>query len=142
MTPNLIHPISIAIRPLLRATTVVDEDYREEYETVARGAEVIVPGQLRWLNDDYYEPSKLGPESHARGYVLFRTIDLTAANLKLRQGDLFTSFGTGVRKVEVNVFIIHLRYMGHYPDLAGPGLVRAYFQDRHPAKPPGEGLPE
>lgn len=140
MIPNLIHAIPIVIEPILRAQTVVDDDYREEYETVARGAQVTVPGMLRWLNDKKYEPSKIGAEQHSDGYVTFRTLDLKNAGITIKMGDRFVSFGEGTLLVPVNVFVNNVRYMGHYSDIGGPGLVRAFFHDRQPLKPPGAGL--
>ena len=54
------------------------------------------------------------------GYVLFRTLDLQAANVTLQIGDRITEIGEGVNVRVQNLYIISLKYEGHYPLQQGP----------------------
>jgi hypothetical protein len=78
-------------------------------------------------------------QSH--GYVLFRLVDVRAAanragfgQYRLKQNDRFLKFGVGPNAVETDLYIVDLRYSGHYPDQGGASLVKAFFEDRNPSK--------
>lgn len=133
--PNLIHPIPVEIETLSRAETFVDDDYREPIQDAARGARTVVRGQIKWGADDQVAPSAVGAESSSDGYVLFRTVDLRAAGIPIvKQGDRFVRIGAGANAIPVDVYVVKVVPMGHYPDQGGATLVKAYFKDRMPAK--------
>jgi hypothetical protein len=44
------------------------------------------------------------------------------------------AYGSGVARTELDVYVTKLRYEGHYPDQHGPGLVKAFFNDRAPER--------
>ena len=73
-------------------------------------------------------PTFSGIEQSAKGYVLFRMVDLLnhpSGPISLKQNDKFIKLGTIVK----DVYIVGLRYSGHYPDQAGPTLVKAFYAD-------------
>lgn len=132
--PNLIHPVAVVVEPLARASSVVDDDFREPIQNASRPNRYTVKGQINWGFDDDNRPTFLGTESQSEGYVLFRFKDLRAAGINaIKQGDRFLSFGSGPNQQNVDVYVVKIKQMGHYPDQKGPALVRAYFQDRHPS---------
>ena len=130
MLPKLIHPVNVTIEQIDRAGTYYDEDAREPIQTVGRGSEKIIPGQISWVEQLALSMSKTGASENARGYVLFRKVDLDAASVTLQINDRILKMG----HVETDVYIDELKWMGHYPDQNGPALVRAYFVDRQPSR--------
>lgn len=139
--PNLIHPVPITISQIDRDNTVVDAGYGEEYEVVAREASVSCPGQVKWGASDRYRPSDIGPEEGEDGYVLFRNVDLRARGIaSIVRGDRFLSLGGSPNAIATDVYVVRVRFEGHYPDQNGPALLKAFFSDRQPVKGAGAGL--
>ena len=133
--PNLIHPIDIEIQQISRSTTIVDPDFDEPVENVARAPTITCKGQVKWEDDDQQRPTKIGSDSGTEGYMLFRRIDLRNKGIPtLNQGDRFISIGSGANKVPIDVFVVKLKYIGGYTDRKGSTMVKAFFRDRHPAK--------
>jgi hypothetical protein len=128
--PNLIHPVPIKIEQLDTGATYYDEDAREPIQFAARKTLKTVEGQVKWGAQKDDSDSKMGSILGARGYVLFRRIDLAAQSIELADGDRFTEIGG----ISTDVYISRLEWTGHYPDEAGPTMVKAYFEDRAPAK--------
>lgn len=136
--PNLIHPVPIVIEQIDKtrqednagAGSWFDDDFREPVQQAARAATVTVVGQPRWGDAQKLGASRSGPESEANGYVLFRYVDLEGKSIELQQNDRFLKIG----KLNTNVYIVSLRPEGHYDDIGGATLVKAFFKDRQPAK--------
>jgi hypothetical protein len=118
------------IEQINRVSSIQDDDYREPVQQAIRAPRKTAPGQVKWFSDDRARPTKAGSESESQGYVLFRYVDLNQLSIVLQQGDRIVKMGT----IEVDVYVVELRPEGHYPDLGGPGLVKAFFRDRHPSK--------
>lgn len=135
--PNLLHPVPVIIEQINKARqednsgdgTWFDDDFREPVQQAARSSVVTVQGQPRWGNSQKLGASRMGPESEATGYVVFRYVDLADAGITLQQNDRFTKIGT----LDTDVYIISMRPEGHYADVGGPTLVKAFFKDRQPA---------
>ena len=134
--PNLIHPVPVEIEPIDRTATHVDPDYREETQTVAYGARTVVPGQILWSADNRLQPTRAGSEDESDGYVLFRRVDLNAAGLvdSPKQGDRFVAYGSGIGRREIDVYVVRVRPIGHYPDQFGYSMIKAFFRDRSPGR--------
>ncbi len=132
--PNLIHPIQVEVEQLNRDATIVDPDYQEPIQQGDRSVRKTCPGQIKWVGDERLEPSALGAQLESDGYVLFRLLDLRNRGMTIKVSDRFVSIGEGVAKVEIDVYVVKLVYQGHYPDMKGPTLVKAFFRDRDPAK--------
>jgi hypothetical protein len=133
--PNLLHPIPIEIEQIDRSGTIVDDDYREEVQVVARSAAVTVPGQVKWGAHDRATLSALGADAHSDGYVVFRRDQLRAAGVEdMRQGDRLLAFGAVPNRIEVNVFVEKVQPFAHYGPFGGATLVRVFFRDRSPAR--------
>lgn len=127
MTPRLLHPVPVIVETLERASTIYDPDFREPVQNVVRGAPVTCPGQVKWGLDQALESSRSGPKEEADGYALFKLADLAALGVTLKREDRFTSLGG----IAADVYVVALRYEGHYPHQGGPALVKAFFKDRH-----------
>lgn len=141
MQPTLIHPIPIEIQQIDRASTFVDEDFGEPVENVSRSATVTVNGQVKWEAFKRASFTAAGVEEKADGFVTMRPVDLRAAGItQLQVNDRIVGIGTGDNKMVVDLYIVRLQPMGHYPSLGGPGLIRAYFRDRHPVKSVSTGM--
>jgi hypothetical protein len=128
--PRLIHPVSVTIQRIDRATTVYDEDAREPVQQASRFTNLILQGQPRWTSGEQLRISRDGPTVDADGYVLFRYRDLDAAGITLQINDRITQIG----RRTLEVYIVRLDDAGHYTDTNGASLVRAWFKDRKPAK--------
>lgn len=133
--PNLLHPIPVVIQQLERTEAVSDDDYREPVQQAIHGPQIICPGQVAWTSTEFLEAGVLGADSRADGYILFRTVDLRAVGLAvLKQNDRFLKIGVGPNAIEVDLYVVNLRYSGHYADQGGASLVKAFFKDRSPSK--------
>lgn len=71
-----------------------------------------------------------GVESAARGYIVFRQVDLTAAGFTLQLNDRIAAQGHLVDEV----YIVKIEPFAHYADQNGATLFKAWFADRKPAK--------
>lgn len=127
--PNLIHPVPITIQQLDKASTVQDHNHREPVQQSVRNADVIAPGQVMWFGLEM-EVDLGGRKVQARGYVLFRYIDLNALSISLKYNDRITKMGIE----DVGMYIVGLTPVGHYPDQSGATMVKAFVNDRQPAK--------
>lgn len=128
--PRLIHPVPITIQTLDRSATVMDDDLREAVQTEARATSVVCPGQVSWGKDESMSVRPEGVKEDSDGYVLFRFVDLRAKGITIKREDRFTKLGT----VDVDIYVVSVQPLGHYPDLGGPGLVKAFFKDRQPGR--------
>lgn len=128
--PNLIHPVTIEIQQKDSADTEFDEDAREPVQFITRDQTVTCPGQVNWGASMDASHSRGGAGEDADGYVLFRYVDLNERSITLQREDRIISIGG----VAANVYIKKLRPTGHYPDVDGPTLLRAYFEDRQPSR--------
>jgi len=139
--PRLLHPVPTEIERIDRDSVIVDEDYGEPFETVARHSTVTIDGQWKWEQDNSLRATDAGAEEGADGYVLFRLTDIRDAGFtSIRRGDKIIAYGSGANRVETNVFVIKIKYSGHYPDQSGPSLLKAFFADRNPTEAPGAGV--
>ena len=133
--PRLIHPVPTDVRQIDKTETIYDEGYREPVQQAERGVTKTVPGQWKWGSDKELRPGKSGPEEESDGYVLFRLIDLEGQGINpLQIQDQIVGYGGGRGRVNLDVYIISLRYIGHYSDQAGPSMVKAFFKDRQPSR--------
>ena len=128
--PNLLHPVPIIIQQLNKASTIQDDDFREPVQQALHNANKTAPGQVKWISEKDLEVSEAGTMEGADGYVLFRYVDLAARGITLQQNDRIIKMGT----LDTDVYIVKLRPEGHYPDIGGPTLVKAFFKDRQPTK--------
>lgn len=127
--PRLLHPVVVVLEQIDRAATVYDEDTREPVQQAARKAAISLPGQASYGSSKEHSLKPYGPEEGESGYVTFLARDLETRSIVLSVGDRITAIG----KVEHDAYIGRLQPMGHYPEF-GNTLVRAYYQDRQPAK--------
>ena len=128
--PRLIHPILCTVERIDKATTIYDPDAREPIQAAARHTEVQMYGQPRWISELELSTAQAGAENEARGYVLFRQVDLDAEGFDLAINDRITMQG----HLADEVYITRIQPMGHYPDQSGASLIKAWFTDRKPSK--------
>lgn len=132
--PNLIHPVPVKIQQIRKDTTVQDNDFREPVQRSKKDATETLQAQIAWKGEKILVMSEGGAQEQADGYVLFRSIDLQAKSITLQQNDRIIEIGTGANKKEVDLYIIKLQPIGHYPDRGGSTLVKAFFEDRQPSR--------
>jgi hypothetical protein len=120
----------VTIQQRDNANTVVDSKFREPIQQAARKSNVTLNGQAKWFSDEELRMRKGGAEQESDGYVLFRFVDLAAAGATITQGDRIIKIGL----IDTDVYVTKLQQEGHYPDQGGATLVKAFFQDRTPAK--------
>lgn len=128
--PNLLHPVPILLQRLDRGATVYDHDARTPVQTSRRLADVSVPGQVKWFSIEELQAAAGGATEQAKGYVVFRYIDLTARAASVAMGDRIQFTGNAAQEV----YVTRLEPFAHYPDQGGPSMVKAWFTDRKPAK--------
>lgn len=128
--PNLIHQVEVEIQQLNTSTTTYDHDAREPVQFASRNATVTCPGQVKWGASMAASHTRGGAGEDADGYVLFRNVDLADRSITLKREDRIVSIGG----VACNVYIKRLRPTGHYPDIGGPTMVKAFFEDRQPSR--------
>lgn len=137
MIPNLQHPVLVTIEQVDRGTAEQDDDFREPVQGTTYKAPKTCQGQIKWGSGGALDITRLGTQDDSDGYVTFRTADLRQLSIVLHIGDRFTKFGVGPNQVTHQVYITRLAPFGHYPDTGGAALIKAYFQDRQPARGTG-----
>jgi hypothetical protein len=133
--PTLIHPISVYLRKSDKTNTaVMDSLLHEPVGQVRRETSIKLRAQVLWGLDHTQQPSDMTVAASSDGYLLFLTADLVAAHVTLNIGDRIIKIGEGAVALDVDLYIVSFRWMGHYPGQRGPTLVRAYFADRSPSR--------
>lgn len=128
--PNLVHPVPIRVQRENKASTFVDEDFREPVQQAARQTEFTVGGQVLWGRASNVAAGRGGPQEEYDGYILFRYVDLERLGQEIKRGDRFARIG----KINTDVYVIYLLPCGHYGDQSGATMVKAYFRDRTPSR--------
>jgi hypothetical protein len=141
MLPHLLHPIRVEIRKKdLEYTAIMDDDLNEPIGQVRRErAPIVLRAQIKIESDKDAVPTEGPIEESERGYVLFLTRELHAAQVTIERGDRIVKIGEGTFARDVNLYITKLQWRGHYPWAGGPTLLKAHFQDRHPSRLADDG---
>jgi len=124
--PRLLHPVPVVVEQIDRQATAYDRDAREAVQVVARKVTFTMSGQAKWISDMSLEAVKEGAIERASGYVLFSLAELRAASRMIVRGDRFTSIGGR----DCDAYVERTEPTAHYPDLGGPGLLKAHFSTR------------
>jgi hypothetical protein len=127
--PNLIHPVDVVLQQISRATSIMDDDYREPVQMAARDTKKTLQGQVSWRTKGSLQQGYTGPAADASGYVLFLNVDLTRESITIKREDRFTSMGG----VDTDVYVVATRPCGHYPGL-GATMLKCFFADRSPTR--------
>lgn len=130
--PRLIHPIPTQIQSVLPQNTIQDDGYNEPVQSVSYGDTYTINGQWKWYSEKELRQMRSGTEEGSDGYVLLRIRDLKTLGKTLSRGDRIVGYGSGIGRVELDVYVVKIRYEGHYQDQGGPALVKAFFLDRQP----------
>lgn len=130
--PTLIHPVRVRLERIDKSRTVYDESTRAPVQQATRKPVIELQGQVKYGTSKEITYETAGTRESESGYVLFRTRDLEAVEVTLSIGDRITKIGA----VEHDAYIIRLEPKGHYGDLGGATLIKAYFEDRQPGKQP------
>ncbi len=128
--PRLLHPVKIVIEQLDESNTIYDEDTREPIKQSTRVLRDPIDGQVAWEIKDNVVLTEGGTRLDAKGYILFRYIDLNRENIILAKQDKIIKIGWQ----EVNLYIVAFKPAGHYTDQGGATMVKAYFSDRAPSR--------
>lgn len=138
--PNLIHPIDVTVHRLNRAQMVMDDDAREPMHGArSTTADVVnIKAQISWGDRGRVQNEAGGVEEKSDGYILCRWSDLRAVGGAFKRGDRIVSFGTGLNKIDVDLYITKNEPMAHWPDQGGSSIVRFHFSDRNPHQHQGD----
>jgi hypothetical protein len=132
--PRLLHPLPTDIQSVNTSATIQDDGYAEPVQTVRYETAFTVPGQWRWLSDRELRMQDNGAAEYSTGYVLLLTRDLRAQSKQVKRGDRIAGYGSGVARVDLDVYVTKLRYEGHYPSQLGPAMLKVFFSDRQPER--------
>lgn len=132
--PNLLHPIQTDFQSFEPQATIQDSGYQEPVQTTTYSAPWTVPGQWKWFSSRELAMQKYGAEENEDGYVLVRPVDLRAIGKSIQRGDRIIGYGAGASRINLDVYIVRIRPEGHYPDIQGSGLLKAFFSDRQPER--------
>lgn len=135
-TPNLLHPIAVKLRKADKKFTAAwDENAGEAVGEVRRKVQPIDLFAQIGRGDSKDPRSEAGGiEEKSDGYLLFLTRDLQAKHVTIERGDRVIQIGSGKAAREVDFFITKVQWRGHYPEHAGPTLLKAFFADRKPSR--------
>jgi len=112
----------------------MDNDAREPIGKVARGVVEDLFAQVSW-GKQQVEQMEGGEVKKVDGYLLFRLIDLSKANVEINTGDKITQIGTGLSaQKNLALYIYRLDPCIYIPELGGYRAVKAYFNDRKPVR--------
>ena len=132
--PRLLHPIPVKIRQKDTSTTVYDKNYREPIGQVRRPQKPIeLLAQHMVRQEKMASPEETGMQEQSDGYLLFDLDELRRKKITVGRGDRIVEMGTATNARAVDFYVIKLQFIAHYPDIRGPGLVKAFYQDRQPA---------
>jgi hypothetical protein len=134
--PNLINPVLVSIQPFRRKESLVDPDYQHPVQAATRELTYRCNGQVKWSMDEQTRAGLSGAELGSMGYIVFRLFDLRTVGLSdgIQVKDRITMMGAPPSGIKTDVYVTGLRYEGHYPDVNGPTLVKAFFSAERPAK--------
>ncbi len=112
----------------------MDPLLHEPVGQVKRFPRLKLYAQVQWGLDKSLRASEMTVTEACDGYLLFLTASLVAERATVVPGDRIVQIGEGPLEQEVDLYIVSLKWMGHYPDQKGPTLLRAYFSDRTPSR--------
>ncbi len=147
--PNLIHPVPVEIQRAVAGVTVMDSISREPVRQLWKsgqgpgtGTVLSTEAQVSWLDGRIASPklTRGGVEERSEGYLLLRVFDLLALGMVTENVDGTYSLGIArgdrivrIGRRRVNLYVLHFRDVGNYPDELGSTLLEVHFADRSPS---------
>ncbi len=129
--PRLLHPVPVTLEQVDRSASFFDTAAREPIQGVVYKAPVILQGQVRWnAQADLKAMQSIGFAADSYGYVLFAYPELNAKAIELTIGDRLILVGF----VVAQIYITKLEPIAHYSAQGGPTLLKAWCNDRSPAR--------
>jgi hypothetical protein len=128
--PNLLFPIYCHLQLLNRGETLYDEDLREPIQSESMDQTIILPGQVMWTGQGKLDETASGPTEQSDGYVIFKYVDLRMRSVELKREDRIIRLGF----VVCDLYITGFQPIAHWPDLNGPGLLKAMFRDKQKSR--------
>lgn len=89
MAPFRLNLVEIVLRPLAKADTAWDPDFREPLGAKATGKEVTLLGQVNLGSKQLRERDRTatGDREPSEGHLVFRRMDVEAAGIAVKKGD-------------------------------------------------------
>lgn len=136
MIPNLIHPVRVKVKRLVRDELVMDLDAREPYHgrRTTTSSEVTIDAQIKWRARDDLVPQMAGVVERSIGYILVRLIDMDAAmgtGVRFKRGDQIVEMGV---LSGLDLYIVREEPIAHWHDQGGTTLIKYHFEDRAPVQ--------
>jgi hypothetical protein len=128
--PSLLYPIICQIQPLDRTDTVYDEELREAVQSETYSSTINIPCQVMWINSSKMEQSDYGVTEESDGYLLLRYVDMNFRGFSIKREDRIIRIGFQ----PYDLYVVSLQPCAHYPDLNGPGMVKAFFRDKQKSR--------
>lgn len=125
--PNLYNPAQIIFEREDQTKTRYDHRRRTPINVVARKQSFTIEGQVVWSvsqAESAPEMSQAGETERDLGYVLLRTMDLTAQGQSVKKDDKISS----IAGMPQEFFVTRLQYGSHYNGIFR--LVKVFYSDR------------
>lgn len=133
--PRLLHPILCKIEQIDHDNTLLEDTFlKSSIGPVGRATAFTVYGQVEEAGAKKATMLEGGVALQYDGYVLFRLEDLETVGATLQAGDRISEIGEGTRLRAVDLYIVSVQHGGHYQTYTGATLIKAFYQDRHPAR--------
>lgn len=130
--PRLLHKITVHIRKSEpEFTAIMDDNLKEPIGQVQRSQKAFkLKAQHASGGFEKVKALSGSVTEEADGYFLFKISDLKSKRVTVERGDQVVKIGEGKNSYDVDYYIISLKWLGHYPDIGGPTLLRADYSDR------------
>lgn len=130
MIPNLIHPVTITIEQIDKSNTNYDPYFKESTGKTTRKKRIELQGQVKYQQAQNAVAGGGGLSQSHDGYILFRVDQLNELEVTLKHGDLVVSIGDAPFQRVANLYLHRFNDVGHYTDVGGSTLLKAFFMDR------------
>lgn len=132
--PKLLFPTLIEIKKPDLVSTFWDEDAREAIQTIQESEVIQLQGQPSMMTSTEGLPimstTPTGIEEQGQAYILFRVLDLNRLSLSIEPNDRVIKIGHQA----VDLYVKTIQPIGHYGRHNGSTFIRAYIEDRAPAR--------
>lgn len=135
MADDLIEPKDVTILLLSRTEGMQDRRANEPLHGVRGDAEVVLSAQVVFDRQGEHDPGEGGSRRRSAGYIVVRAVDMAAAGVMLKPGDMITKIG---KKTGYVLFLEDEGdEFGHWEDGDDPAdFYKFAFADRQPTFQP------
>jgi hypothetical protein len=129
MTPRLIHPVTVTVKPIDRASTEQNTLAREPVKVLKRATTLTLQAQVQWARRNDPDAQRGGAVRHDAGYLICLVTGLDSAGWTPIQGDLITDIGA---IANLALYVTGSEPCMHYDGIHKGLMVN--FADKRPAR--------